>query len=255
MIFLFRILLTIVCLTGLTACGTKTSVYDAPARRAPWRPNIQTPLPLIQFTIQVGAFSTSDRAARYAAKLRGYGLDAYYFVDTDGLKKVRFERFATKSAAKKRAMALQTRGLIQVFYIVQPAVAGGIERQSSVVRKNIARTARRFLGIPYRWGGESSRTGFDCSGLTMTVYRLNGLHLPRNSRAQYDAGIPVSRRALQVGDLVYFATGRKGRVSHVGIYMGKNRFIHAPRKGKNIQFESLGSKYFKKRYMGARRYF
>ena len=89
----------------------------------------------------------------------------------------------------------------------------------------------------------------------MTVYRLNGLELERNSRAQFQAGSQVLRDELQAGDLVFFATGRSGRVSHVGIYSGRNTFVHAPGQGKEIRIASLSDGYFKTRYVGARRYF
>ena len=89
----------------------------------------------------------------------------------------------------------------------------------------------------------------------MTVYRLNGLELPRSARAQFGAGTPVSRSAARQGDLVFFATGRGGRVSHVGIYTGGGEFIHAPGRGKTIRTASLDSAYFRARYKGARRYF
>ena len=88
----------------------------------------------------------------------------------------------------------------------------------------------------------------------MTVYRLNGLELPRNSRSQYQTGRPVPRNALEKGDLVFFATGSRNRVSHVGIYSGRGQFIHAPGKGKTIRTASLSSRYFQERYAGARRY-
>ena len=88
----------------------------------------------------------------------------------------------------------------------------------------------------------------------MTVYRLNGLELPRNSRAQFQAGHPISRDDLQPGDLVFFATGSRSRVSHVGLYSGSGEFIHAPGKGKTIRSASLSNNYFKSRYAGARRY-
>ncbi len=218
-------------------------------------PAIQSRLPVIEFTIQVGAFSTPERAARYEQVMEAHGLDAYYFIDTDGLCKVRFERFATKAVARQRANALQARGVIDAFYIVQPGLDHGRDPLKARLRQNLVNTARRFIGTPYRWGGESARDGFDCSGLTMTVYRLNGLELPRNSRAQFDAGSAISKNDLQVGDLVFFATGRRGRVSHVGVYSGRGQFIHAPGRGKRIRTALLSKSYFKSRYMGARRYF
>jgi cell wall-associated NlpC family hydrolase len=124
-----------------------------------------------------------------------------------------------------------------------------------VLGESIVQTARRFIGTAYRWGGTSPEEGFDCSGLTMTVYRLNGLDLPRNSREQFRAGKPVSRNALRAGDLVFFATDGTNRISHVGIYSGHGKFIHAPSRGNVIRTASLNNSYFAGRYQGARRYF
>ncbi len=228
---------------GLTACAGEQ------ARTAP---AVDGHLPAIHYTIQVGAFSSVERAARYAEHLAVVGLDAYHFIDRDGLSKVRFERFSTQSAAHRRALKLQARGLIEAFYIVRPGHTGGVR---AVREEELVRTARRFIGSPYRWGGTSARSGFDCSGLTMTVYRLNGLELPRSAGAQFRAGAPVSRSAVRPGDLVFFATGRSGRVSHVGVYTGGGKFIHAPGRVKTIRTAALDNSYFHPRYKGARRYF
>ena len=241
---------------GIVLAGCQSQTI-APAGRG--RPAIEPVpamplLPPIAFTIQVGAFSTTERAAAYADRLATFGLDTYHFIDADGLCKVRFERFETKAAARQRAQALKARGLIEAFYIVQPGPARRHLAAREARQENLVATAQRFIGTPYRWGGVSARRGFDCSGLTMTVYRLNGLELPRNSRSQYRSGRPVDRDALQKGDLVFFATGRRNRVSHVGIYSGSDRFIHAPGKGKTIRTASLSDRYFSRRYLGARRY-
>jgi cell wall-associated NlpC family hydrolase len=88
----------------------------------------------------------------------------------------------------------------------------------------------------------------------MVVYRLNGLQLPRTSNAQWQAGRPVNRGQLLRGDLVFFATSGGRRVSHVGIYVGDNKFLHAPSKNRKIRMSSLSSKYYNSRYLGARRY-
>ncbi len=218
-------------------------------------PSVTANLPAINYTIQVGAFSTSERAARFALKLKHQGMDAYYFIDGDDLYKVRFERFPTKDTARRRAQELQALGHIDGFYIVQPGIPRPDINPETALRQNIVKTAKRFIGTPYRWGGESAGRGFDCSGLTMTVYRLNGLDLPRNSRSQFRAGTPIPLDALQRGDLVFFSTNGPNRVSHVGVYTGQGRFIHAPGSGKRIRTSSMANGYFSRRYMGARRYF
>jgi hypothetical protein len=247
---------------GLTACAAPTPVTGIPEvptstiAQAPTRPApIQTDLPTIQFTIQVGAFSTTARASRFAAELQQQGLDAYYFIDEDGLCKVRFDRFEEKARARRRAFELQALGRIDDFYIVQPGAGTRYVNPQMDLRRSIVQTAQRFVGTSYRWGGASAARGFDCSGLTMTVYRLNGLELPRHSRSQFSTGTPIQRNSLKEGDLVFFATNDGKRVSHVGIYTGGNKFIHAPGRGKRIRTASLSNGYFKRRYMGARRYF
>jgi cell wall-associated NlpC family hydrolase len=209
------------------------------------------------YTIQVGAFSNIDNAVRLTASLKRQGLDAYHFLDRSGLYKVRFENFRTKAAARNRAESMQRRGMIESFYIVKPdayAASQDDRKGNQRFREKIVKTARRYVGVPYRWGGESPRTGFDCSGFTMVVYRLNGLDLPRSSKQQWRVGRQIGRRQLQKGDLVFFATAGGGRVSHVGIYTGKDRFLHAPRRGSRIKTSSLSSQYFKTRFVGARSY-
>jgi cell wall-associated NlpC family hydrolase len=120
------------------------------------------------------------------------------------------------------------------------------ERISNVMSK-----AMTLLGTPYRWGGEST-DGFDCSGLVGYVYRtVLGMDLPRVSRQMATTGQAVDRNALVPGDLVFF--GLRGRVSHVGIYMGEGRFLHAPSRGKNVRVDSLVSGYWSNRYMQGRR--
>jgi len=123
------------------------------------------------------------------------------------------------------------------------------------LRRDLIKTARRFLGTPYRWGGSSADSGFDCSGLTLTVYRLNGFSLPRNAAAQMQAGKPIPEEALKPGDLVFFDTAGQGTVSHVGIYHGNGTFIHAPRHGKSVEITRMDRGYFKKTYRGGRKYF
>lgn len=109
------------------------------------------------------------------------------------------------------------------------------------------------LGLDYRYGGNSPVTGFDCSGLVAHVYREAwGIRLPRNTLAQSESGIPVSLSELQAGDLVFYDTLARP-YSHVGIYLGDGRFVHAPKPGSRVRVESLKSAYWAQRFNGARR--
>ncbi len=111
-----------------------------------------------------------------------------------------------------------------------------------------AHYARRLLGIPYRWGGDSPQTGFDCSGFVRFVYSHFGLALPHSSYADYDLGVRVARQSLLPGDLVFF-----DGVGHVGMYIGGGRFIHAPHTGTDVQVTSLSDPWYRASYDGARR--
>jgi cell wall-associated NlpC family hydrolase len=109
------------------------------------------------------------------------------------------------------------------------------------------------LGVDYRYGGNSPATGFDCSGLVAHVYQQAwGIRLPRDTKAQSQAGVPVSLAELQAGDLVFYDT-QKRPYSHVGIYLGDGRFVHAPKSGAQVRVESLKGAYWAQRFNGARR--
>ncbi len=113
--------------------------------------------------------------------------------------------------------------------------------------------AMGLLGVSYRFGGSSASSGFDCSGFMQHIFRKTmQINLPRTSAEQAKMGVAVSRSELQPGDMVFFSTSR-GRISHVGLYIGNSRFIHAPRTGKSIEITSLGNKYWNSKYVTARR--
>ena len=254
----------------LSACSSPTTpmreqtprpVVDDPIGalldEAPNDQQQDAPLQKMGYSIQVGAFSNLDNAVRLEQVLESRGIDAYYFRHESGLYKVRFGNHATYKPARSDAERLQAQGLIDAFFIVFPEdySAARIKKTGKGdLRSELVKTARRFIGIPYRWGGTTAKNGFDCSGLTMVSYRLNGLNLPRVSRSQYKAGRWVAKSKLRPGDLVFFATKGGKRVTHVGMYAGNGEFIHAPRTGKNVRIEKLSNKFFAKTYVGGRTY-
>lgn len=153
-----------------------------------------------------------------------------------------------------------------------PPRARGASRRSQVVRKAaparehpaarrevpdlssappVLGTAVSMLGVPYRFGG-SSRNGIDCSGLTRAAFSAVGVDLPHSARAQFTIGDRVAADELQPGDLVFFRTYRRG-ASHVGIYIGDEKFIHAARRAGRVRIDRLSNRYFRQRYLGARR--
>jgi len=220
-------------------------------------PSDMTTVSRTGFVIQVGAFRNLDNAVRLTLSLNEKNLDAYYFKHESGLYKVRFGNYLSRPPAQENAERLKQAGYIQEYYVVSPetfAISQSPPSGLDSVRLEIVTRAQSFLGLPYKWGGYTPEKGFDCSGLTMAVYDLVGLHLPRTSLAQFRSGTPVSKDNLDRGDLVFFLGQNKNRISHVGIYTGDGKFIHAPGKNKIIQVDSLSSQYFRNRFAGARTY-
>lgn len=116
----------------------------------------------------------------------------------------------------------------------------------------VADYARSFVGTPYRTGG-ASRKGMDCSGLVMTVYKEFNVDLPRRSIDQSHVGRTVARGSVQPGDLVFFKTSNRNPVTHVGIYLGDGQFIHASTGARRVRVDELGSDYFRRRFVVAKR--
>lgn len=116
----------------------------------------------------------------------------------------------------------------------------------------VADYALTMRGVPYRYGGATT-SGFDCSGLVFFTHRHFGLNVPRTSRAQADKAEPVKRRKLERGDLVFFRIASR-HVNHVGIYIGDDRFVHAPGNGKPVTINSLEDEYYDKRFESAGRF-
>jgi cell wall-associated NlpC family hydrolase len=143
---------------------------------------------------------------------------------------------------------------------VQPAVrtakhttAHAAPRRDEAQMNNLAIYAMSLYDTPYQYGGKTRVNGFDCSGFVQFVFQNSlGLQLPRTSSEMSQLGAPLEAVQLQPGDLVFFDT-TGSPYSHVGIFVGENRFVHSPRTGKAIMLTSLNDKYWRAHYIGARR--
>ncbi len=136
----------------------------------------------------------------------------------------------------------------------------GLVAQMEQMRQSVGNTASdlvvnamSFLGVPYRRGGTNSDTGFDCSGFVRSMFEQTvGKVLPRRARDQATSGEKVDKQDLQPGDLVFFNTMRQ-TFSHVGIYVGDNKFIHSPKPGQQVRVDDMREAYWNRRFTGARR--
>lgn len=125
--------------------------------------------------------------------------------------------------------------------------------QGQSVAQEVLMSAISLKGVKYKYGGNSPETGFDCSGFVNYVYsQAASLKLPRTTRAISKVGHHIKKSELQAGDLVFFNTLRSA-YSHVGIYIGNNDFIHAPRTGSFVRIESMKTRYWATRFNGAKR--
>ena len=119
-----------------------------------------------------------------------------------------------------------------------------------VTGSQIVETAKKYLGVPYVYGG-TSPSGFDCSGFVYYVLRSHGISVSRTCAAMYKCGTPISKSDLQPGDLVFFQGTSAAGISHVGIYVGNGQFIHSPHRGKVVSFADLHSDYYTSHYYGS----
>lgn len=162
-----------------------------------------------------------------------------------------------RSAARAMPMTLPDRALVlasDLNRLLKPGDASDGDAKPEPGMRDVLQRALALLGTPYRWGGTSPDSGFDCSGLVGYVFRnALGIELPRVSREMAKAGEPVAdRAAMAAGDLVFFSR-RGGEVDHVGIYLGEGRFVHAPRTGRDVTVSNLDSGYWHDRFLQARR--
>ena len=161
---------------------------------------------------------------------------------------------ATAPATDPIARFLIDKGLLNASAASLPGESAFVSRLRDRA-SDMVLTAMNFLGVPYRRGGNSAEQGFDCSGFTRHVFESSlGLLLPRRADEQATTVglLNIKRNELKPGDLVFFNTLRR-TFSHVGIYVGEGRFIHAPRPGGEVRVEDMGAAYWSTRVTGARR--
>ena len=128
-----------------------------------------------------------------------------------------------------------------------------VRQTVSVKASELVVNAMGFLGVPYKRGGSTVETGFDCSGFVRAIYAQTiGMVLPRSAAQQAAATQNIDKKDLAPGDLVFFNTMRRA-FSHVGIYVGDGKFIHSPKPGAEVRVESMGAAYWNRRFDGARR--
>jgi cell wall-associated NlpC family hydrolase len=141
---------------------------------------------------------------------------------------------------------------IKLNTIISNKIADREIESRRLINAKVVEYAKQFLRTPYKWGASSGKA-FDCSGFTVYIMKRFNVNLARTASSQYASGTRIERNSLMQGDLVFFTTYKKGP-SHVGIYIGDNKFIHASSGAGFVTITDLDENYYKKRYLGARRY-
>lgn len=152
---------------------------------------------------------------------------------------------------------MTTNELLEYAYqelILTPPSKPPAPTQQHHKKKRAISIAKKQLKVPYKWGGTSPRKGFDCSGLIQYSFKEANISLPRTAASQYKETQRIAVSKMKKGDLIFFHTPQRKRVrvNHVGIYLGNNQFIHAPRRGKTVTIASL-NQYWKRKIVGAGR--
>ena len=235
---------------GFIGAGMQSSATDASMRSAVphWSWGGGLTVPLVSALSLVGEarsrtlFDPSDAGAitteRHTTEVR-VGLALNF----GGGGRTRYSTSSTRPSSTVRTAALPK--------------ATAPSTRSTALGTQVLPTARRYLGVQYRQGGTSPASGFDCSGFVQYVFARHAVRLPRTSRDQVEMGVRISPRisALRTGDLLFFAE-KGSRITHVAVYAGDNRIIHATSSGGSVRYDDLGSsrgKWFAKRLVAARR--
>ena len=178
---------------------------------------------------------------------------SYYVVQKGDTLSEIGQRFGTTAQTLAAMNGMRVSAVLPVGKKLRVPAPGRAARATSgwSAEDALVETALRYRGVSYRWGGMTTR-GMDCSGLVARVLNLHGIDAPHNSRALYKLGVPVAKRALEPGDLVFFNTMGHG-ISHVGMYIGEGKFVHASSRKGQVRVDDLTQGYYDQKYVGARR--
>ncbi|MEP9319917.1 C40 family peptidase [Pseudomonas sp. LABIM340] len=163
---------------------------------------------------------------------------------------------ATSSLSRSSHAKVVNRNNVRLHREVKRPLQPGVHKAQAGSSSRVVARARQLIGVPYRRGGTTVANGFDCSGLLVYLFRTEaGMKLPRTTGQMIDSGSQrVGRGELKPGDAVFFNRNGRGDISHVGLYIGNNQFIHAPSSGERIRMDSLDNSYWERSYTTARRF-
>ncbi|WP_321401775.1 C40 family peptidase [Maridesulfovibrio sp.] len=154
----------------------------------------------------------------------------------------------TTSAPSPKRQAYESAKIISATKIGRASKVTRTSKGSRVVS-----TARSLLGIPYKWGGRSPQTGFDCSGFVWYVFNQYGINLPRSSSQLLSVGRPADKSSIRPGDILIYKVSKKGKSLHAAIATGSGTFVHSPSSGKTVSEVSMSGPYWRGRLIGVRR--
>jgi len=198
------------------------------------------------------AGDTGDRVVDIQTKLRN--LDIY----ATEISSVYDQATVDAVASFQQLNGLPQTGIVDTATFIKLNTASSkiaADRASAsrkLVNSRAVEYAKKYIGAPYKWGASSGKA-FDCSGFTVYILKKFNVNLPRTASSQFNSGTKVAKEDLQPGDLVFFTTYKKGP-SHVGMYIGDNKFIHASSSVDRVTVTDLDLNYYRQRYLGARRY-
>lgn len=163
---------------------------------------------------------------------------------------------AVASLARNAHAKTINRNAVRLHQPVKRPLQAGVHDSRRAGNSRVVARARQLLGTPYRHGGTSVTSGFDCSGLLVYLFRTEaGMKVPRTTGEMIqNGGLSIDRHELKPGDAIFFNRNGRGRTSHVGLYIGNNQFIHAPSSGERVRLDSLANRYWERSFTTARRF-